>query len=264
MRDCTVPDTKKTASKELVELLHSVGLCKSDTVLLHSDLSGIFARFGLVALPLVCDAFLESVGTLVVPAFNWRFCAGEPYVHETTPAETGIFSNYVLRDIRFKRSLHPIYSFAACGPKTESCFLHLGTSSFGRHSVFSRLHYQGAKIVFLGVGLESCTAAHYVEQAVGVPYRQSKLFGSTVSRDGKASIYHAEFYVRKDEWETDLIGLRPLLENAGVLQSAMTSFGSELLIVEFSRFFDVVSSQIERDPYFLARRRPKDQCKENR
>lgn len=65
------------------------------------------------------DVFLDSLkeavgenGTLLIPTFNWDFCRGIPFDYVKTPGKTGALGNAALKRSDFKRTRHPIYSFA--------------------------------------------------------------------------------------------------------------------------------------------------------
>lgn len=92
---------------------------------------------------------MGSNGTLIIPTFNFDFCQGKKYVHEETPSQVGIFSNYMLGAQGDLRSFHPIYSAVAIGRESKSLVTSLSNSSFGHGSLFHWLHTRGAKLVFL-------------------------------------------------------------------------------------------------------------------
>ena len=91
----------------------------------------------------------------------------------------------ILFDSRSIRSFHPIYSFAGIGPESKSLFRNISKSSFGKGSVFERLHRINAKILFFNLNFALCTYVHYVEQKKGVSYRYLKEFSGLVEKNGK-------------------------------------------------------------------------------
>jgi len=106
--------------KSVITALNQIGVEAGDTVLVHSD-STLAMRLSKSASWLEANRFMQECfeetlgvqGTLIVPTFNYNFCKGKPYVHESTPSQVGLFSEQVRKDPRALRSFHPIFSFAS-------------------------------------------------------------------------------------------------------------------------------------------------------
>lgn len=60
----------------------------------------------------------ERSGTLLIQTFNWDFCKGVGYDILKTPSQTGVLGKLALKMPCFKRTLHPIYSFAVAGKRS--------------------------------------------------------------------------------------------------------------------------------------------------
>lgn len=147
--------TEIIAATLIKEALDEAGIKSGDVICVQSDVSPIMALSGLEwwvdVLALLKHCFVEVLGTegtLLVPTFNWDFCKGKTYIHEKTPAQVGLFSNYILFDKSSIRSFHPVYSFVAIGPQAPALFEGISKSSYGENSVFHRLHQMNAKMVF--------------------------------------------------------------------------------------------------------------------
>jgi len=160
--------------------LGALGITEGDAVMVHSDL----ARFGKLScagdvavssLTGVLKGAVGSGGSILMPTFNYDFCNGIPFDPKTTRPMTGAWGRRLLSEQDVYRSSHPIYSMAVWDP-TARGFANKWDDSFGRGSPFERLHQQRGKLIFWGVGIESCTFIHYVEQCYTVPYRFMKAF----------------------------------------------------------------------------------------
>jgi aminoglycoside 3-N-acetyltransferase len=250
------------ATKSLARCLGALGVEASDVLMVHSNISG-FLRLPFPKttqkLGVLLDGLLGAVptGTLVVPTFSYRFCRTGVFDAATTPSEVGLFSEFVRRDPRSMRSSHPIFSVAAIGPDAAFLCRNLSHSSYGAGSIFERLYVGDAKLLHFDVTIaDSCTFAHFPEQAVGVPYRYSKHFHGTATVDGEAEKGDWELYVRATErWEfppqpADEMRYPKELQARG-LSKTVTWEGLTLTLTSCRAVYDVVSSGIRSDPHYL-------------
>lgn len=163
------------------------GIKKGDVVLLSSDV----VRMGFVAMrnheKFNIDAFIDKVleviggeGTLLLPTYNWDFCRGIPFDYCKTACKTGSLGTAALKRADFRRTKHPIYSFAVAGKYSELLCSMDNKSSFGADSPFSFLEMMKAKNVIIDVNLTDCfTYVHYIEERAGVNnYRYPKNFSA--------------------------------------------------------------------------------------
>ncbi len=147
------------------------------------------------------QAVLERVGeegTVLFPAFNWGFCRGQAFDYRRTPSMTGALSREALRRPDFKRTRHPIYSFAVWGRYQEELCGYDNRNAFGRGSIFDFLYQKHAKALVIGLPtLAGLTFIHHVEQMVGVPYRYEKEFsGMYIDEAGLSEERKYSMYVR--------------------------------------------------------------------
>lgn len=173
-------------AKYLEEAYVSVGALDFDVIYLYTD----FRTFGthVSAFPsraafmqAVIEPFLERGRTVITPTFTYT-TEGDFQIR-TTPTFLGAFNKWILQQPDHVRSEHPLFSFAALGPRAEEFMRDVGKSAFGWDSVHDRLH--GQKVGFLHVGRPielGNTALHYVEQRCGASYRIHKAFSTRVLR----------------------------------------------------------------------------------
>jgi aminoglycoside N3'-acetyltransferase len=139
-----------------------------------------------------CHFLLKSIkerigeeGTLIMHSFSYRYAGGQPFVLEETPSEVGPFTEFLLRQPKCIRSLHPMFSCCGIGPLAKLVLEGCGKSGFGPTSPFQRLHDLGAYFVALGTTIgKSMTYLHHLEQLYGVTHRFNKPFDHEVWRDG--------------------------------------------------------------------------------
>lgn len=171
------------------EALRSVGAADSDVLYIHTDMT-----FGLPALKrgaLLAEllGILEGLGvaTLVFPTFTFSFCNHEPFDVQNSRTPMGALNEYARKTGRGRRSLDPLLSVYVLGD-TLDLVDNLGPYSIGMDSNYDRLHRCGkeVKFLFFGADMRECfTYTHYMEAAVGVPYRYDREFAGTIVDGGK-------------------------------------------------------------------------------
>ena len=116
-----------------------------------------------------------------------------------TPCKTGSLGTVALKRNDFKRTKHPIYSFAVWGKdKDKLCNLE-NVSSFGADSPFAYLKENNALNIFIDVDYNnSFTYVHFVEEQSGVvKYRYQKMFTAPyIDEDGQNHNSRYSMFVR--------------------------------------------------------------------
>lgn len=160
---------------QLEEFLKNNGIKAGDVVMLHSSLS----RLGYVenGANTIIDAFknvLTATGTLAMPAFpasgfNYDYLIKQPVFEQAnTPSKTGVITEKFRKQPGVTRGLHPTDSVIAFGPQADYLVgeQHLDKVPHGSKSPFFKLTLLDAKIILLGVDLNSLTNLHTLEDAV--------------------------------------------------------------------------------------------------
>ena len=184
--------------KEYVAALKEAGLVRGDCVFVTSRL---FA-FGSVEVldPTVDEknALLDfyyrglrevigAEGTVVViTSFEDYARFATPFIRESSPSRTGIFTEYVRTLPGSMRSIHPIMSLCANGPLASRIGVDSHFDAFGWSGPWGELHRMNAKMLMLGLGISGGGVfAHYAEQLYGVPYQYNKVYDTPVYSGGK-------------------------------------------------------------------------------
>lgn len=168
--------------EEIVAGLRALGLEPGGMLHVHSSLSS----FGYVegGAETVVDALLEVLGpdgTLMVPTFNHQRREAfdddrEIFDLRTTRSMNGAITEAARLRPEAHRSLHPTHPCAAIGPKAEWLTSeHLELKTFDVNSPLGKLLFSGGMVLMLGVGMNTCTAAHVAETRAGarcMGYRQ--------------------------------------------------------------------------------------------
>lgn len=242
--------------KFLQQLLDASDISTGDIILVSSEMIKIYGKCMVEDKGFspddILDALIECVGeqgTLLLPTYNWDFCHGKPFDYLKTRGATGALGNAALARSDFKRTRHPIYSFAVWGcAKEELCGLD-NTDSFGEDSVFAYLHNHEAYNILWDVDYNhSFTFLHYVEETVGCPYRYIKDFaGKYIDADQEEEERTYSMFVRDLDMDVHMFleddrFEEYLLKNAGAAK--ITVDGIDVRKIRFDRAFEAIREDI--------------------
>ena len=170
--------------QEIKNVFIKLGIKEGDCVMLSSDVLGIWnacrevgEEFSGEKVIQYLQEIITTQGTILIPTYNWDFSNKQKYNYIKSKSKTGMLGNVALKMENFKRTKHPLYSFAVWGKEQEKFMNMNNIDSFGSDSPFQYLHKNNAKNIILDVDFPSCfTFVHYVEQHEGVSYRFIKEF----------------------------------------------------------------------------------------
>lgn len=247
----------------LVRALRDVGLHAGETVISHvgTGMLGFPRRNPSeeTAWELIVDAFrtvLGERGTWIVPTYSYTFTKpGETYDPELTPSDVGPFTEHLRKLPGVKRSLDPIFSVAASGPRSKELIDGIPHDCFGEDSIYGRLTRAGGKLCNVGVGFRYATYVHHVEQSLGVPYRFPKYFTGTTRVTGRERTETWLYNVRALEDPAGLPDLRRLEAQArarGLVQIAPVGIG-QVTCIALPDLYALCAECVRSDPWFMAR-----------
>lgn len=202
------------------QILSGVDIARDGALMVHSAFRGL-SRQGYRAEAFV-GALLDRLGPrmLLMPTMTWRSVTpANPLFDELlTPSHTGVLSEIFRTDFSAVRSLHPTHSVA--GSNTDAAALldghHLDDTPCSANSPYGRLRARDAWILLLGVGLESCTAIHHVEELVApaIYLQPSNNAERYVCRD-RQGVLHEVRTRRHLRLDRDFAKFEPLLARRG-------------------------------------------------
>lgn len=169
---------------KLKETAKQWGLQKGDRIMISSDVKQLLydcvSHEDDTDMNVLLDAVIEQIGpegTILIPTFNWDFCKGKTFDYCRTPCKTGSIGKTALKRADFRRTKHPIYSFAVWGADQEQICSVDHKSSFGADSPFAYCREKNVRNYFIDVECQhSFTFVHYVEEQEGISYRYLKDF----------------------------------------------------------------------------------------
>ena len=139
----------------------------------------------------------DGTGTWILPSYTYSYTADEPFDPEATPPrqDMGLLSTALWRHPDARRSLDPIFSVIALGPRAEEMTAGVPTSCFGPDCVYARVIEADGAICNIGIGSHSALL-HHVEQKLAVPYRYLKSFRGVTVVGGQARETEISYNVR--------------------------------------------------------------------
>ena len=94
-----------------------------------------------------------------------------------TQSESGAFSNFILKQKKTVRQIHPFSSSAAIGFNAKYICSNNTKHVYGPSSPFERMIKLKTKFISFGIPInENCSQVHHAEFNMGVPYRYTKEF----------------------------------------------------------------------------------------
>jgi aminoglycoside 3-N-acetyltransferase len=245
--------------REIVDMLHRLGLRIGDTLIVHSSLSAMGYVVG--GAQTVVDALIEVVGetgTVTMPAHSadwsnpakweappvpeewWQVIRDETPAYDprrTPVTRMGAIPEAFLLRSETVRSGHPRLSHMALGARAQEIVAHHPLDEgFGPDSPLGRLSDLDAKVVLLGVGHEHNTSLHHAEALAEWPGKRQVEEGSRVLVDGDSTWVT---YVETDYDTCDFESVGAAFEQAravavGHVAGATTTVMSMRDLVEFA------------------------------
>lgn len=179
----------------LKEQLKTMGLCSTDTVLIHTSMRAVGeVENGADG---VIDAFCEylSDGLFLVPTHTWGNVTEEQPVYDVagTPTCIGALPNVAAFRKDGVRSLHPSHSIWGHGERAAE-FLK-GEESLPTPmppgSAWARLAEEQAKILLIGVKNNRNTFIHAVEELIDVPDRLRSISYTKYIHDAEGNVFES-------------------------------------------------------------------------
>lgn len=187
-------------------LVEQFDIRKGERIWLSSDIIGFALEFRKEKKKLdqnaLIDAFIEAVGeegTILIPTFNFDFSNNGYYDYKKSKGTTGALGNTALKRDDFKRTKHPLHSFAVWGRDKELLCSMENNNSFGTDSPFGYCVQRHVRQIVLGTDYKhALTFMHYAESVCNAPYRYMKTFhGTYVTEDGVEEIRDYIYPVRQ-------------------------------------------------------------------
>jgi aminoglycoside 3-N-acetyltransferase len=258
-----VQPRQMTAS--LTNDLQRLGLGPGDVVLVHSSLSGLGHVEG--GADAVIDALLDAAGpagTVLFPTLTGSPVDGPdaPPIMDvrTTPCWTGRIPETARMRPGAIRSLHPTHSITALGAGAGryASDHESGASPCDAHSPYFRLVTEGGFILLLGgVGQESNTTLHCLEEIANVPYhlQEETTDGVVIDTHGNRQIVRNRLHLWRNRLypeglERDFPQINGPLETGGAMRTGRVGQSTSVLL-SARAMAGIVLPLLAKDPLYL-------------
>ena len=246
---------------DLLRAFAEVGVREGDVVFGHSSV----AMLGIPEVGLeqraIADMFLAAfreatggTGTWILPAYTYSYTKDEVFDPAGTPPtqDMGLLPNALWRHPEARRSLDPIFSVIAIGPRAEEMTAGVPASCFGEDCVYARLIEADGAICNIGIGSHSALL-HHVEQMLGVPYRYLKTFRGVSVIDGEPRETEITYNVRNLDYPAHTAYFMRL-DRDGRLDGSVTPAllgRGEINLIRARRMAELARDGVVRDPDYL-------------
>jgi len=205
---------------QLMEQLRVIGVSEGMNLLVHSSLKRVGPVDG--GADAIIDALLEVLGpdgTLMMSAVSGNVNPTQTVYHVAhTPSTVGALSNVFRKRPGAVRSLQPVHSIVALGPKAEFFTEgHLDANTpWSPDSPYGKIMRNRGFLLFLGTNFEANTCIHAIEIEARVPglHEEDTTRLQVIDYDGNLREIEYHWHARKKSFYSDL---EHMVERAGGL-----------------------------------------------
>ena len=192
---------KKDYISKLSRVINTLNIKKKDNIYVSGNFInlGIFPIKDYQILPKILFNLLKKKigpkGTIIVPSHSFYLVnKKDSFDLKKTQSESGAFSNFILKQKKTVRQIHPFSSSAALGFNAKYICSNNSKHVYGPFSPFERMIELKTKFISFGIPInENCSQVHHAEFNMGVPYRYIKEFEKKIKIGKK--IYKDKFYL---------------------------------------------------------------------
>ena len=235
----------------LIPILERMRVPRHGVLVVHGAIATL-SRQGFRAEAMIEALFdYMGTGTLVMPTMSWRAVTPEQPTWDEieTRSETGVMTEIFRTRYASRRSIHPTHSVAAWrGRRYAGCAASSRRHAVSANSPYGLMRETRAYVLFLGVGLEACTAIHLPEETIAPdiylrPTEEAAIYQCR-DRDGVVHQVRARRHWRLDR---DFPKFGPPLQRTGVMHFGNIG-GCPYAVVALADLLDLVFAVVSADP----------------
>jgi len=242
--------------KKFIADLRRIGVRKGMDLLVHSSLKRTGSIQG--GPEAIIDGLLDAIGpggTLLMPTISGSVTPAQPVFHvEHTPSSVGYLTSLFRLRRHAVRSLHPVHSVAAMGPKAEFYTeAHLAVNTpWSPESPYGRLLRNNGWILFLGVNLDVNTCFHALEIEALIPGIHTENADTLFIIDHDGAVHEKEHHWHCREAQF-FIDMEHILSESQALAYGPIGAGISRLI-DAAAMRQTILPLIRKNPGLLVRR----------
>lgn len=239
------------------QIANFLGIKEGDNIYLASNILGFMEAAKENGESFNPDIFLNTIienlggkGTLLIPTFNWDFSNKGFYSYSESPCTTGSLGKVALKRQDFKRTKHPLHSFAVFGKDKNILCDRDNIDSYDNLSPFQYMFDHNAKCIILGTDYKHAyTFIHFVEKKETVPFRFTKKFEGTYINDKEQKI-HKEYtsYVRNlnISLEENFNEIGKILEEKKIAKNLVINM-QQIKIIDIKASYSIIANDINKN-----------------
>lgn len=241
--------------KSYLELFKNLALKSDDVIFISSSMSKMANSCRSHNERLDINKIVETLqdilteGTIIVPTYTDDLLSGDTFDWKKSKANTGAFSNKVMKRKDFTRTKDPLHSVLVWGKHQDEILELQDESTFGKRSVFEFLRKVNAKFLFIDIHIQQCfTYIHFIEEQQNVSYRKSYHYDIECVYPEKKEVKRVHFYSKKLGVSSDINDLHDVLVEKK-LYSSFSHRENQIDILEAQTVWDEAVKSIENGPY---------------
>lgn len=185
--------------KKINKIFKNSEIYKAKYIYIYSDFRTIFQiekKNPSLFVNKFLNLFLKKGITCITPAFSYN--TKEKFHLDNTPSKVGFLGNFILKNLKHTRSIHPLFSFIAVG-KNANILKKISKSAFDQNSVHAKLFKKNCYFLNLCRPLnQGNTLVHHIEHLNKAKYRFNKVFKTKVFNKKKLIGSGYSAFLRKD------------------------------------------------------------------
>lgn len=183
--------------------IEALGIPDGATVIMHTSLRavGVIEGGAECLLNLLIEQITSHGGMLCVPTHTWSNLGTDNITLDLTKAETnlGAFPSVALQDPRGIRTDNPTHSMVVFGDDDRIREFVKGEinvkSPTSPESCYGKLCRSNSYVLLVGVGQNSNTYLHFVEESLNLPNRMEKRTTPVCVKYPDGRVVHSELYM---------------------------------------------------------------------
>ena len=150
----------------------------------------------------ICESFfiiknyIGPKGTVLIPAYNYKFTKGKKYNRFTSPSEVGELGNWLIDKFPLNRTFDPVFNHFVFGRYKSRIFNCSIDEALGK-SIFNLISKKFQNHMFLLLTKSDYFFTFY-RKKFQVNYRYNKIFLSKIFKNKKNKLLRYKYYVGKN------------------------------------------------------------------
>lgn len=246
-----LPTPKLHTKESLMRNLTDIGICSTDTLLVHSSMKSIGRVDGGADTVLDALSGCLSQGLLIMPSHTWSYINADNPVFDVKESKScvGLLSEMFRKRPNVIRTLHPTHSLSAFGANAAE--FTAGQEKFNTpcapESCYGKLGEMDAKVLMIGVDFSRNTLVHCIEEVAKVPGRMTDTCEQLFVKDLSGNLISVPSRRHNNANSENYVKLEPVMFRHNVLHKVQ--FGdADCLLFHAKDLFSITLALLHKNP----------------